>query len=169
MKKILSFALLAALVVPVFAQETKPVGLSLRAGLFFPSASVASDEGNTWFIGGLEYKLGDLNFGGVGSRTSSSYSISVDFYNKGDFGSVPVLLNYVGRTEQIYFSAGAGWSSVKRRLTNNTTKTEGEFAYQFSVGYDFVQGATPIFVEARYLGTAESDVNGFGVLVGVRF
>lgn len=165
----LAVTLATVAAVPAFGQMTKPLGLSLRAGPFFPSASRASDEGKTWFVAGLEYKLGDLNFSGVDAKTSSSYSISLDYYGKGDFRSVPVTLNYVGRTDQFYFSAGAGVAFTRIRTTANQTKSNSEFAYQFSVGYDFVKGTTPVFVEARYYGSAETDLNGFGLLIGTRF
>ncbi len=42
------------------AQETQPIGLSIRAGGFFPSNSDARDEADVWFAAGLEYKLKDL-------------------------------------------------------------------------------------------------------------
>jgi hypothetical protein len=43
------------------AQESKPVGLSVRVGIFWPSSNTAKAEGKTWIGFGAEYKLGDLN------------------------------------------------------------------------------------------------------------
>ena len=57
--------------VPALAQETKPVGLSLRAGVFFPTAGVAKDAGKSWFIGGAEYKLEGLNLGTTGANSTT--------------------------------------------------------------------------------------------------
>lgn len=162
-------ALLGVAALPGSAQETKPIGLSIRAGLFFPSSSIASDSSKTWFVGGLEYKLGDLAWSKAPTNTMSSYSVSIDYYSQGDFRNVPVLLNYVGRTEQFYFTAGAGFGAVRARINATDIRNSTEFAYQVGVGYDFVKGATPVFLEAKYFGSAESRVNGFALMVGARF
>ncbi len=60
------------------AQETQPIGLSIRAGGFFPSTSDARDESDVWFAAGLEYKLKDLYFGESEGYTSH-LSLSLDW------------------------------------------------------------------------------------------
>lgn len=147
----------------------KPIGLSIRAGVFFPSSNSAQGEGKTWFNGGLEYKIGNLGFGNAEPGYSASYSISVDYYGLGDFRNVPVLLNYVGRVNEFFYSAGAGLGAAKYREGLASTKNRTEFSYQVSVGYDFVKGSTPVFLEAKYFGCAKSDLNGFAINLGVRF
>jgi hypothetical protein len=100
---------------------------------------------------------------------SSSYSISVDWYGKGDFRNVPVLLNYVGRQDQIFYTVGVGAGFA--RYPRNVAEVEDEvkFAYQFGIGYDIQRTGNPIFIEAKYFGTTESKVNAFGVFIGIRF
>lgn len=171
MKKLLTISVLAALTVGIAsAQYTRPMGLSVRGGLFMPQASAPRDlEGDTWYGIGLEYRLGDLQFGMADPGFAASYSISIDYYGKGDFSAVPILLNYVGRNNQFYYSAGAGIALTRRPGLNGGTTSDGQFAYQFSVGYDLALGATPMFVEARWMGNAKSDLNGFALLAGFRF
>lgn len=153
----------------VWAQESKPVGLSLRAGLVWPNSGQARQEGQSWFGAGLDYKIGNIGFGNKAEGFSSSYGISADVFSKGDFSSVPVTLNYTGRKDQFYYSAGAGVAFIKFPRTSTETRKETRVAYQFSVGYDFGRTGTPIFVEARYFGNFESRLAAFGAFVGVRF
>ena len=47
---------------------TKPLGLSVRAGLMFPSTKAARDVGSQWFAAGADFKLGDLKFSRQGSQ-----------------------------------------------------------------------------------------------------
>ena len=59
----LATACATAFAVQGVAQESKPVGLSLRAGVFFPSDSSARAEANAWLAFGAEFKIKDLHFG----------------------------------------------------------------------------------------------------------
>jgi hypothetical protein len=151
------------------AQESKPMGLSVRGGLFFPGADTAKKNGGKQWLGlGVEYKLGDLKYAGENSSFSASYSVSVDYYSKKDFRHVPVMLNYIGRTGGIYYFAGAGLGFTKEKETAGTKSRTG-FSYQAGVGYEFNRGANPVFVEAKYIGSSRSNLNGLGVFVGIRF
>ena len=94
-------------------------------------------------------------------------TLSADYINKGSFRNAPVMLNYVGMSNQFYYSAGAGVSFI-RFPGNSGNRSETEFAYGAGVGYNFNQGMTPFFVEARWFGTSETRVNGWGLFVGVR-
>lgn len=153
-----------------FAQETKPIGLSIRAGIFWPTQARAKAAGKTWFGGGVEYKLGDLKLAEAGSTLSSSYSVSVDLYQKGSWRNVPVLLNYIGRSsEGFYFFGGAGVGFARTINAVNVKKNSTAFAYQLGVGYDLNKSKMPIFLEAKYIGSSKSDLNGFGVFAGIRF
>ena len=154
--------------VPALAQETKPVGLSLRAGVFFPTAGVAKDAGKSWFIGGAEYKLEGLNLGTTGANsTTQSLSLSVDFYNKSNVSNVPVLLNYVGRNNELFYSIGAGIGFNRLPNGSGGTESKARFAGQVGLGYDFMQGKSPLFVEGKYFFNQKSDLNGFAVYLGI--
>lgn len=159
--------LIAGAATQAAAQESKPMGLSIRAGLFFPSDSAARDEGKTWFAFGGEFRLSDLQLGAADPAYTAHLSVSADFFGKGDYRNVPVLLNYVGRTNELYYSAGAGLGFA--RLPSGTgTEDKTRFAYQLSIGYDFQQGRNPFFAEAKYFGSSESALSGFGVYIGMR-
>jgi hypothetical protein len=157
------------LAVPAQAQYSKPIGVSVRAGLFFPNDSTARDrEGQSWFTAGAEYKLRDMNIG-TNQEFSGSLSLSVDFYNKGSYSNVPVLLNYIGRTDQFYYGLGAGVGFGKVPAGVGGSRNDTDFNYGLTIGYDFVRGQTPLFVEAKYFGSNESALNGFAIVGGVRF
>jgi hypothetical protein len=155
-------AILAA--VPASAQDTRPMGLSVRAGIFFPTSDLLRDNSRTLFIGGAEYKIKDLNLetGTAGMRTS--LTLSADYIGNADFRNIPVLLNLVGHSNNaFYYSVGAGIGFTGGLLDTGTT-----FSYQLGIGYDFQQGRTPLFLEGHYFGAGRSDANGFAIMVGIR-
>lgn len=181
-------ALLMATTVSAPAQETKPMGLSIRAGGFFPSDSDARDESDIWFAFGLEYKLKDLTYQ-ESDGTATHLSLSVDWFESGDFRQFPILLNLVGTKNQTYYSVGVGFTFAKHRTRYQPifdgggdewdggfeplseswrTKEDTLFAYSLGIGYQFQQGQTPVFLEARYFGCEKSVLNGFAVYVGVK-
>ncbi len=152
------------------AQYTKPIGMSMRIGLFYPSNGDARTvEGQGWFSGGLEYKMANVHFDSSKPNQSASWSLSLDYYGKGSYSNAPLLANYVFRNEQIYLSGGAGIGFGHVPATGGGSKTDTEFAFQLSVGYDFVKAQTPLFVELRYFGSSESKLTGFGIYGGIRF
>lgn len=173
MNKALALAALTTMVAAsattVLAQETKPIGLTARVGVFFPTQDNAKNAGKQWFAGGVEYKLGDLKLPNMSTDYAAYYTVSVDLYSKGDFRHVPVLLNYVGRLQEgIYYFAGAGVGFEREPIVGGK-KNNTAFSYQAGAGYEFTKSSLPLFVEAKYVGCSKSSVNGFGVFVGARF
>ena len=152
------------------AQYNKPIGLSVRIGLFYPSNGDARDaEGQGWFAGGLEYKGGDLKFNSTNPKQSAMWTASLDYYGKGSFSQVPVLLNYVAHSDAFYWTGGAGIGFGRVPRTGGGSTTDTEFAFQVGVGYDFVKSQMPLFVEIKYWGSSESKVTGFAFYGGFRF
>jgi len=164
---LLACACVGTLVGYANAQQTTPVGLSLRAGVFFPTDSSARAEADAWFAFGAEYKIKDLGFGDQQAGYSSSLSISADYMAKGDFQSVPVLLNYVGRVNQFYYTGGAGIGFTQVPVGEGHN-SDTLFAYSLAVGYDFQQVHLPVFLEARYFGSTEDRLDGYVIYLGVR-
>ncbi|MBL8065393.1 MAG: outer membrane beta-barrel protein [Chthonomonadaceae bacterium] len=163
-------AVMAIASVSAHAQYQKPIGASLRLGLFYPSNGQARDiEGQGWFGGGLEYKLKDLHFDMSNPKGSATLTISADYYGKGSFSHVPLLLNYVGHNDQFFYSAGAGIGFGRTIDGKGNTSNDSEFAFQFGAGYDFVKSQMPLFVEIKYFGSSEAKLAGFGIFGGVRF
>ncbi|MCX7799329.1 MAG: hypothetical protein N2109_03195 [Fimbriimonadales bacterium] len=178
-------ALSAGLTAVAPAQEAKPLGLSIRAGGFFPTDSDAKDESDVWFALGLEYKLANLTLQQQQS-TTTHLSLSADWFESGDFRQFPLLLNLVATQEQTYFSVGVGltFAEYGRWVSGDDEPQEGPaglsdndewrtdedtlFAYSIGIGYRFQQGSTPVFLEARYFGCEKSVLNGFAVYVGVK-
>jgi len=162
---------LAALIVIAPAQTSKPIGLSVRAGLIWPTSGFGRDQGRTWFGLGGEFKLKDSTFGITDRASTGMITLSADYYGKGAGSSFPILLNYVGNNNEFFYSVGAGIAfnrdeTVNAGLVRGRNKTD--FAYQFGLGYNFQQGQNPLFVEAKYFGSGNSNLNAFGVYIGVR-
>jgi len=170
MKKILTTmvgaALIAGAAVPACAQDvmTKPVGLSIRAGIFFPTDRGVRDVSDAWIGGGVDYKLP----GGMNGMGGNSYlTVSLDYASKGDFRVVPVLVNYVVRNNSLYLFGGVG-ASFSRRPVSDGFDDKIRFGYQGGVGWDIQRGEHPIFLEGKFMGTDVSQLNGFGVYLGFR-
>lgn len=162
-------ALLAS--VGASAQATKPMGLSVKAGIALPMSGYGRDIGRTWFGVGADYKLKDANFGMTDRSSSGSLTLSVDYYGKGAATAVPILVNYVGMQNEFYYMFGAGLAFTRDEdlvggVMQGRNKTN--LAYQFGVGYNFQSGANPLFVEGRFLGNSNSRLNALGFYVGVR-
>lgn len=165
MKGILKTGLLAiavsALAASASAQYNKPMGLSFRAGLFMSQGAAKAAEGQNWFTLGFEKKMKD---GKMDGGNATMWTLSADYYGKGSFSNIPVLYNYVNRGEDFYWSAGAGVG-----FTHLPGGSQTEFAFQLSIGKDFVKSNQPLFIEARYWGCGESSLAGFSVVGGIRF
>lgn len=149
------------------SQVTKPVGLSVRAGLIFPTSGFGRDLGRTWFGIGGEFKLKDVAFGEVNAGSNSMLTLSADYFGKGNGSSVPVLLNYVATKNEMFYSVGAGISMTKD-VDAGKSRSKTNIAYQLGIGYNFQQGSNPLFVEAKYWGNGNSNLSAFGVYVGIR-
>lgn len=152
------------------AQYQKPIGVSARVGLFYPSNGDARDvEGQGWFGLGAEYKIRDLHFSDNNSKYTSMLTASLDYYGKGSFSQVPLLLNYVAHMESFYWTGGVGIGFGRVPVAAGGSESDTEFAFQVGVGYDFVKSQLPLFLELKYFGSSESKLNGFGIYGGIRF
>ena len=146
MRRIVIAATLAAGAVTVQAQESRPVGLSLRGGLFFGG-------GETDLAAGAELKVKDVNWEGIGQGYTGQITVSLDTIG----GTTPAMLNFVARNNEWYWTGGAGVM-----FGDDDTR----FGFQVGLGYDFVRGQTPLFVEGKFWGGGRR--SGVGVYVGVR-
>jgi hypothetical protein len=168
MNRKLTTVLLAGLALgaamPAMAEETKPMGLSIRAGVFFPSSGVAKAAGNTWFGGGLDYKIETKVKGPKVEGMSTGFSLSADYLSKSSLHLIPVMVNYVASQNQVFYEAGIGAA-----FTNDGIENKTQFGYQLGLGYNLSQMKMPIFIEAKYFGTTgSSQFNGFAVFLGIR-
>ncbi len=164
-KVISGLALGAGLSAMAMAQYSKPTGISVHAGLFFTNSDTANSiEGRTWFIMGGEYKLGDLTYGGQ----QATYEIAVDYIGKGSFSSVPLFLHYTLRNQDFYYGVGAG-PAFNHYNDGVTQGTSTDFGFSLTVGHDLNVAKTPSFIEVKYFGGSRRELNGFGVVAGVRF
>jgi len=141
-----------------------PVGASLRLGVFLPTNQDTIDAtSSAIFAFGADYKLA-YKPPTLGGYVSGS-SLSVDYFNKDNYGNIPVLLNYLAMKDSWTLSVGAGVGFASLP-SGNTTK----FAYQVGLAYDLpVSSGTPFFVEGKFFGSENSRLNGFGVYVGLKF
>lgn len=156
---------LCALASAGLAQESKPLNFSVRLGVFQPSNGSARDAGKSWFAIGVETRIKHFGVSATNPGMSSYLTISGDSYGKGDFRAIPVLVNYVYRNNELYFTGGAGISFVDEPGDESNTRA----AFALGVGWDFQKGRTPLFVEAKWFTHTSSDrLNGLGLYVGIR-
>jgi opacity protein-like surface antigen len=150
------------------AQETKPLGVSIKVGQFSPSSRAGKEEGKGWISFGIDTKIKDMRF----DKGRGEYlTVSADFFQKGDLRSVPVTLNWVSRTNEWYVFGGAGVSFTQDyRIVGLDRESEDsiELAYVLGVGYDFQYQRSPLFGEVRFHGNGNDRLNGFSIAVGLR-
>ncbi|MBV6503942.1 MAG: hypothetical protein AKCLJLPJ_02037 [Fimbriimonadales bacterium] len=141
-----------------------PLGLLVRAGFFYPSDTVAREEGKQWFTFGAELDLGKVPL--ISSASNLRYSVSVDTYSKGGFTGVPILLNFTSYSKDFHISFGVGAAAVDRPGFDDPMK----LAYQVAIGWDFSTGPTGTTVELRWRSIANvaSSLDGVGLTIGVR-
>lgn len=142
-------------------------GVSVRAGLFLPTNADARNEGASFIALGAEYKLRELNFIAAPGY-SADLTLSLDYFGKGDYRNVPLLVNYVGHVSNIFYSAGVG-AGFSRRPLGNSSEAKTLFTYQVGAGYEFPSSTTPFFLEAKFFGTERPELWGTGIYAGVRF
>jgi hypothetical protein len=165
MKKLFAVSALGLVALSAFGQDSVPV--SLRLGLAFPVISDTRDAHSEFFAIGGQFKLKDLN---ASERYDTSLELSVDYYGRGDFRHIPILVNYVGHSRKgdSFWSAGAGFGFVGRPKGVGT-ESIGRLAYQVGIGLNLSSGSTGSFVELRFLGSEASNVNALGFYYGLRF
>ena len=152
---------LGALAVPAAAQVSKPIGLSIRAGVGFPTSSNA---GGTVFAAGVEFNLYSLSPQAAGIGSAGHFTISGDYLGKNNGYVIPVLLNFVGTTaSNFYYTIGAGLAD-----THGGSHNSWNFGYRGGIGWNFAHSQTPLFIEADYFGNSNSNFNAIGVYLGVR-
>ena len=105
MTTVLGASLLFAGATFASAQETRPIGLSIRGGLFF-------GEGDSDLAFGAELKVKDVNWEGIGSGYLGSITVSADHFGN----TTPVMLNFVARNAEWYWTGGAGVMFGERRV-----------------------------------------------------
>jgi hypothetical protein len=155
-----------------FAQEGQ-TGIAVKAGWFFPQERIARDAGTNWFSAGFEYILRGATLGAPAPSPENHISVSLDYYGRGDFRHVPILLNWHRHfRNDLYFTGGVGIGFVTSPEAGPgpaATTTRSRFAYALGVGWIFQTGPSPLFAEIRWIGSQESAVNGFGTYIGMRF
>lgn len=167
---------LAALSMQVIFAGKNPYGVSLRAGALFPTKKETRDKtGETLFVGGIDWRFYNINFGYCDPCQSAHLSLSADIYTKSSkHRNIPVLINLVGQSGQFFYSAGVGVGFgriINRTLSTNNNcvfESKTNFAYRLGVGWEFCGGKNPWFVEGAYYGSGKTELNGAAVLVGVR-
>lgn len=140
-----------------------PLGASLRLGLVLPTnSSTVDDAGSSMFGFGVDYKLTKLpSIGGL----SSGLGVSVDYFSRGDYSNVPLLVNYTLTKNRFSVFAGVGVA-----FTSLPGKNDTKFGYQAGISYDLpTASSTPLFVQAGFFGTEQSKLNGVGLYLGYRF
>lgn len=162
-------SLVPALAAVSVAQEVKPVGFSLKFGQFVPQNNRAEQEGKKWTLIGIDTKIKDIKYGAKGN--GRYLTLSADYYGKGDFSSIPVMVNYVTRSNEWYYLFGVGAAYVTDVFEIGPDRFEEEsfeVAFTAGIGYDFQQWKMPLFGEVRFMGNGNNRLNGYVISVGIR-
>ncbi len=154
-----------ALVGSAVGQESRPLNLSLKFGNFRPQFSDARFEDDNWAAIGIESRFRTLRVSTSNPGQSNYLTVSFESFSAGDWRAAPLLLNYVARSNELYFLAGAGLAFCEEPNESDGVR----LGVQFGAGWDFMQGKTPLFVEAKYFLTTSNDhFNGLGIFFGIR-
>ena len=139
---------------------------TIRIGAFQPLQDATRNAtSNTWFAGGVDYKLGNAK---LLNLSQGVWSLSLDYTERQNFRNMPIMLNFVSG-KQVYWSVGVGAGFDRFVQDDGNTNERIRFAYGASIGYNFQNTEIPLFVEAKYLGSEQPRVGGFGVYLGFRF
>lgn len=134
---------------------------SIKVGAFIPTDSATGND-SAWFAFGVDYRLHHQL---TVDKQHMFVSVSLDFAAHDNVRTVPLLANVTRYFDtNFYLTAGVG-ASFTRLPGDDKTR----FAFQIGAGYDFANWEYPVFVEARFLGTDDSKLNGFGLFAGIRF
>jgi hypothetical protein len=141
---------------------TSQAGVTLRFGGFAPVDSGPRETSTVWPAVGGEMRLLSLRSKNSDNET---VSLSVDWFGRNSWSETPVLLNYTQKFGSLFADAGAGFGFKNTPSGNGTN-----FAYQGGIGYN-IPGTSPttFFVEAKYRGSDNTELNGFAFYFGVRF
>lgn len=164
MRKCFVLTVASAAIAGAASAQSPSLGLTIRAGAFFPTTSAATAAGERWYHAGAEFDLFKLKL--PATPVGAAISISIDTYGRAGSSSVPLLANFSARADRFRYSVGAGASFVRRSGFEDSV----QFAYQASIGYDVVKGPVPVMLEVRYFGVANSSnfFDGIAASVGVR-
>ncbi len=161
--KAISVVFIAGVTMLANAQTAdKPIGVGARVGAFFPTDKTTQNVGNTWLDLGIDFDVKKLT-------PSASLSLSLDYGYRESYRSLPLLLNYKVKRGSIYLLGGVGINFNKIPQTDGSTSGKTNFAYDLGIGYDVsTNGGAPIFIEGRFFGNKQSELNGFGAFIGIR-
>jgi hypothetical protein len=165
MKKLFAVSALGFVAISAFAQDA--TALSMRFGLGYPVIAGTRDANREFFAIGAQFKLRDLQ---SSEKYDTCLEMSLDYYGRGDYRHIPILVNYVGHSKKgdSFWSAGAGLGFVGRP-SGAGTESIGRLAYQVGIGLNLSSGKTGSFVEMKFMGSEASDVNSLGFYYGIRF
>ncbi len=149
------------------AAQDSSTPISLRLGIGFPVMGATRSVAKEFYAFGIQRKVSSI---GNSQYHDADLELSIDYYGRGDFRHIPILLNYVGysRKGDSFWSAGAGFGFIKRP-TSTGTESIGRIAYQVSAGLNLSTGPTASFVELKYFGSELSELNTLGLYYGIRF
>ena len=141
--------------------------ISLRLGFDYPVMGSTRDQNKEFFGIGVQRKVASA---GHSEHYNTDLELSIDYYGRGNFRHVPILLNYVGYSTKgdTFWSIGGGFGFIKRPIVSGT-ESVGRLAYQASIGMNLTTGATASFLELKYIGSELSELNVVGLYFGVRF
>ena len=115
---------------------------------------------------------GDLGFSGMVERRvhySPTYDImlGVGYNGLNSVYAVPIMLNFIGKNNDIRYGAGIGYAFGKKEEGPSFSGV----AWDLLVGYTFVHGRNPVNADLRwyFVTGSSSELDGPSLTVGVQF
>ena len=137
--------------------------LTIRAGVFLPANGDAADNGKTWTSLGADVKV--VPFAINSKSTNGYYSVSLDYYEKNDWRSIPLTINYNVVEGKLVYFGGLGVSSTKIAGAGERLVSTGTVGATYELG---AYAAHDFTFTAKYFFTSRAEFNGFGFYVGVK-
>ncbi|MBI1334164.1 MAG: hypothetical protein JST12_20340 [Armatimonadetes bacterium] len=166
MKKQLAVSTIVMLGAMAVAQDN-PTPITFRIGFDYPVIGSTRNNEKEFYGIGFQRKISDVR---SSEMYDSSLELSLDYYGRGNYRHIPILLNYVGQSKNgnTFWSVGGGLGFIKQP-TATGTESIARAAYQASVGLNLTSGQTASFVEVKFFGSESSAVNAYGIYYGVKF
>jgi hypothetical protein len=169
MKQILSVTAIALFVVAAApAQETKPLGLSVRVGAHFPTYSLNNVSKDTGLAYGLSYNFLKLDKYRIEGEYFGSTHRASAFGNRRNVNNWAFsgVAYYDVPMQPYYVGLGLGFGKSSVNLPGVNVSNDTQFVYTLIGGYNFNKS---VFAEVRYQGSSAETLRGITVLAGYRF
>jgi len=163
-KKLAGIGLLALGVAALSNASDKGDAFTIRVGTVLPTSGDGADVGKTWTALGADLRLSPF---AVNSNDNNGfYSVSLDYYIKNDWRSIPLTVNYNVTEGLITYFLGAGVTSTKYDFGNERIVLTAVAGASLDLG---VFRGHPVNFSAKVFLPTRHEFAGVGFYLGTKF